>query len=314
MECDVTDVTRILCAIDSAQPSAAAFRHALTAAKLRNAELHLVCAVPATRSFSWRARERTAHLAELRRIATAADVQVKVSVQHGEPGGVILLHANSSNLRLPDLIVLGTHGRRGVDRLRLGSVAERVMHRASCPTLVMPNSTGEAADGLVSPFDRILCAVDFSPASLAAFGHAASMARRGASALRVLHVVNAATPSMPRFAWEFASADHSQALAKSASGRLRSLLGAHPDLYWTAQIQVVVGFVEEAIRRVAADMKADVLVIGVRRAGIVRRLIGSVTARVLRTIALPVLAMPEVKTVERAPEHEPAPEPLRLAA
>jgi nucleotide-binding universal stress UspA family protein len=310
----VTDVPRILCAIDAAQPSAAPFRHALAAAKSRNSELHVVCAVPATRSFNRRARERTAHLEDLRRIAIAAGVDVEVSVQHGEPAGVILLHANSSNSRVPDLIVLGTHGRRGVDRLRFGSVAERVMHRAACPTLVVPNSTGEAADRLVTPFDRILCAVDFSPASLAAFEHAAGMVRRGASTLRLLHVVRPATPTMPRFAWEFASADYSQALAKSASSRLRSLLGAHPDVYRTAQIQVVAGFVEEAIRRVAADMKADVLVIGVRRAGIVRRLVGSVTARVLRTIALPVLALPEMKIVERAPEHERAPEPLRLAA
>jgi nucleotide-binding universal stress UspA family protein len=82
----------------------------------------------------------------------------------------------------------------------------------------------------------------------------------------------------------------------------------------TAQIQVVVGSVEEATHRVAADMKADVLVIGVRRAGIVRRFLGSVTARVLRAIPLPVLALPEVTTVERAPEHEREPEPLRLAA
>jgi hypothetical protein len=65
---------------------------------------------------------------------------------------------------------------------------------------------------------------------------------------------------------------------------------------------------------VAANMKADVLVIGVRRASVVRRLIGSVTARVLRTIALPVLALPEVKTVGRATEHEGVPELLRLAA
>ena len=310
-------VTRILCAIDGTEPSFGAFRHALAAAKSRNAALHVVCAVPATRSFNWRARERTAHLAELLRIAVVAGVEVQVSVQHGEPAGVILLHANSSNLRVPDLIVLGTHGRRGVDRIRFGSIAERVMHRAPCPILVIPNSAveaTEAADDLVSPFERVLCAIDFSPASIAAFEHAAGMVRRGASALRLLHVVAATTPSISRFAWEFASADYPQALAKSASSRLRSLLGTHPDVYRTAQTQVVVGLVEEAIRRVAANMKADVLVIGVRRASVVRRLIGSVTARVLRTIALPVLALPEVKTVGRATEHEGVPELLRLAA
>jgi nucleotide-binding universal stress UspA family protein len=133
----VTDVTRILCAIDSAQPSAAAFRHALVAAKSQSAELRLVCAVPATRSFNWRARERTAHLAEIRRIAIAAGVEVEVSVQHGEPASVILLHANPSNSRVPDLIVLGTHRRQDVDRLRLGSVSnascsERRVRHWSC--------------------------------------------------------------------------------------------------------------------------------------------------------------------------------------
>ncbi len=60
---------------------------------------------------------------------------MSVSVQHGDPAGVILLHANSRHC---DLLVLRTHRRTGLERLRTGSVAGEVTRRATCPVLVVP--------------------------------------------------------------------------------------------------------------------------------------------------------------------------------
>lgn len=49
-----------------------------------------------------------------------------------------------------DLIVLGTHGRRGVQRLFLGSVAERVLRQAACPVLMIPASCAAKASAAIT--------------------------------------------------------------------------------------------------------------------------------------------------------------------
>jgi nucleotide-binding universal stress UspA family protein len=59
---------------------------------------------------------------------------VKVEVRGGDPAGEIVEHALVHRC---DLLVLGTHGRTGLRRLVLGSVAERVVRRAPCPVLAV---------------------------------------------------------------------------------------------------------------------------------------------------------------------------------
>jgi nucleotide-binding universal stress UspA family protein len=61
-------------------------------------------------------------------------VAVKAFVLSGRPADAIIETAQEKNA---DLIVLGSHGRTGVERLLMGSVAERVIVLASCPVLVV---------------------------------------------------------------------------------------------------------------------------------------------------------------------------------
>jgi len=91
--------------------------------------------VPATVPLSTRAVERVRYLTELRERAEAAGVKVRVEQQHGDPAAVIVLHANS---RKPDIVILGSNRRRGWQRFREGSVAERVLRRAAWPVLIVP--------------------------------------------------------------------------------------------------------------------------------------------------------------------------------
>ena len=78
----------------------------------------------------------TAELAEqLERIVLAdPDVPVVRRLLAGEPASVILRTAENENV---DLIVMGTHGRRGITRLLMGSVAEEVVRKASCPVVTV---------------------------------------------------------------------------------------------------------------------------------------------------------------------------------
>ena len=66
-----------------------------------------------------------------------------------------------------DLVVLGTHGRAGIGKLFLGSVAEEVFRRAACPVLSVGPNVSRKLDGELQ-FQHILFATDFSEGSLAA--------------------------------------------------------------------------------------------------------------------------------------------------
>ena len=127
----VIQLSRILCAVDFSRPARAAFARALALSREHNAELTVVQAVPVTESFGLRGRARMTHIAALRHAAEAEGVSLRVSVQHGDPAGVIVLHANA---RAFDLVIVGTHQRVGMGRLREGSVAERVIQRVTSPS------------------------------------------------------------------------------------------------------------------------------------------------------------------------------------
>jgi nucleotide-binding universal stress UspA family protein len=126
---------RILCAIDLEKASERAFERALSLAVISEAKLHLLHATPANIPFARRASERLRYLSELRKRAEAAGVTVQVDEHHGDPARMIVLHANGKNI---DLVVLGSNRRRGWQRVREGSVAERVLRRAAWPVLIVP--------------------------------------------------------------------------------------------------------------------------------------------------------------------------------
>src|SRR6185295_2000055 len=69
-------------------------------------------------------------------------VPIVVASQRGDAADEIVRYARDHGIQL---IVLGTHGRTGVTRVLLGSVAERVLRTAPCPVLVVPELARTAA-------------------------------------------------------------------------------------------------------------------------------------------------------------------------
>ena len=174
--------SRILCAVDHSEPGRAAFQHALSLAKAHGALLSLVFAIPRSVRFNWRALERIRLMAEFRRIAVAEGVSLSISAQQGDPAGIILLHARA---RKHDAIVIGMPDQSALERLRFGSIAERVIAGAPCPTFVVRSSeNGRVEDA----FSHILCPVNVSPASESAVKSAMKLLRRGGQKLTLLHV------------------------------------------------------------------------------------------------------------------------------
>ena len=135
----MTRIKKILCAVDLTRASRNAFDRALSLARVSNARLYVLHAVPADMPFSWRSDERLELLTALRKRAEREGVAVRVVEQHGDPARVIVLHANS---RKADLVVLGSNRRRGWRRFREGSVGERVLRRAAWAVLIVPWDIG----------------------------------------------------------------------------------------------------------------------------------------------------------------------------
>lgn len=78
-------------------------------------------------------------LEQFRRRALASGVRCVTAAVEGFVSEAIVAAAEARNI---DLIVLGTHGRRGLNRFLLGSVAERVLRLAQCPVLTVRQSAG----------------------------------------------------------------------------------------------------------------------------------------------------------------------------
>ena len=141
----------ILIATDFSPDSERALTAALGLAQTFAARLTLVYAVDVREEFSevnatayLRAMESVVHreLEARRSRAQEAGIAAEALVVHGAPAQRIVQTADSQQA---DLIVMGTRGRTGVQRMLIGSVAERVLRAATCPVLVVP-AEGEPGD------------------------------------------------------------------------------------------------------------------------------------------------------------------------
>ena len=190
-----------------------------------------------------------------------------------------------------DLLVLGTHGRSGFQRLFLGSVTEKVIRQAGCPTLVVPPRAPDVAPDATVRFRHVLCPVDFSDSSLRAIAFAVNVAEESDATLRLLHVVEAPIvleqePSVMTASLLAARA----AAAADARQHLHELVPERARAYCTVDSVAVEGRGYREILRQVAELQADLVVMGVHGRGVVDRLLfGSTTHHVIRAAVCPVL-------------------------
>jgi nucleotide-binding universal stress UspA family protein len=130
-------VRRILIPTDFSGPSDRALQVACALARDHGAELVILHAVPAAAViYGPPPEEYLEHLREELKRLGAADPKTRVvhELVEGDPARAILRAAREAGC---DLIVMGTHGRTGLDRLLMGSVAEEVVRNAPCPVLAV---------------------------------------------------------------------------------------------------------------------------------------------------------------------------------
>jgi nucleotide-binding universal stress UspA family protein len=158
-----------------------------------------------------------------------------------------------------DLIILGTHGRRGLKKVLLGSVAEQVFRLASCPVLTVgPETTRE--EKVDANFATILFTTDFSAGSGHALPYALSLARANKSHLVLFHAV----PACREGAEELVA----ETILRTGEERVAELLSEQVRQELKPEIVVTQGAAADGILRVAENKHADLIVMGARRAAL----------------------------------------------
>jgi nucleotide-binding universal stress UspA family protein len=188
-----------------------------------------------------------------------------------------------------DLLVIGSHGRSGVKRLLLGSVAERVIRHASCPTMIVPARAHDVVPQGPVRYRTILCPVDFSEHSIRAVEYAVNLAEESDAELRLLHVV-----SLPAELKELEPSFESLRgrIEADRLDRLNDLIPAEAASYCTVRTAISQGTVHREILAAAAEQPADLIVMGAQgRSALDTALFGSNTARVTRAALCPVLVV-----------------------
>jgi nucleotide-binding universal stress UspA family protein len=182
-----------------------------------------------------------------------------------------------------DLVIVGTSSRTGLGKVLLGSVAERIIREAPSPVLAVgPHVLAEASAG----FQSIVCAVDFSPESLRAADYAFALGREYQAHLTMLHVVEGILRNSPHLALQL------------TEQRLRELIPLDNDLPCEPEVIVEMGPVGKNILSVAAELSADVIVMGVRGAGAFAQRashFGSIAHDVVSRATCPVLTVGDVQ-------------------
>jgi nucleotide-binding universal stress UspA family protein len=282
----------ILCPIDFSECSVKAYDYAQSLAAHYKAELlvlHVLYSFPAFYvDAAYRETVRklgTDALRKLREFAkhqTRTKVQPQCVAQDGIATDQILSFAEAQAV---NLIVMGTHGLRGVDRLMLGSVTEKVLRKARCPVLAVRKpahdfiSPGRNADPI--NLKRIVLSMDFSDHAHHALNFALSFAKEYDAELTLLHVLEHPPSSV---GLQGATARATKLLKESVPpGERKSAL---------VKFLVRIGKPYQQIIEVASEMQSDLVIMGVRgRGSLNSALFGSTAYRVIQLGPCPVLAV-----------------------
>jgi nucleotide-binding universal stress UspA family protein len=211
--------------------------------------------------------------------AEANDLPMKFDLADAHPVDAVL---DAAKRHRADLIIMGTHGRGGAKRIWLGSVVENVIRQAGVPVFIVRQKQHEFIDPSgpqnVPRLRAILCPVNFSRAARLSLKHAASLAQQFNARLVTACILEPGD---------------SRGLAE-AKEELSSWLGETGITHCELEVLARKGRAGERIVSLAAETKADLIVLGAQNRGPLRTWRwGDTTEFVLRQAPVPVLVVPQ---------------------
>jgi len=250
-------------------------------------------------ALQWRAKllvmhvedSRSPAMSESRRIDTQAEFKhfvpedVSIDYDHilktGDAADEVLNFVEATQV---DLIVLGTHGRRGMDRVFAGSVAEKIVRKANCAVMTLRESEGEVRQGEMK---RILVPVDFSVFGYAALDFASKIAISINAQISIVYVDDSDTSVSHQFPQRHSEwSDHQ----KDLGDQLKKFKPVSDKIEVTHKL-----FNGDPAREIcgyANENECDLIVLGTHgRTGLRRALVGSVAEQVIRHAKCPVITV-----------------------
>jgi nucleotide-binding universal stress UspA family protein len=292
---------QILVPTDGSGPSERAARYGAMLAEAYAAEVHALSVVD-ERDYdvdlvggddALREGRASAEREARRAVGSIADLvgeeRVTTDVRFGVPSETILAYAAEAGV---DLVVMGTHGRTGVERFVIGSVAEKVVRRADVPVVTV--RVAESGREAGAPIERILVPTDGSDVSFSSLPHALDLAERFDARIEGLYVVDERTKS--RF-YNVGTAleDVAGGLESAAETATERLETTARDRGVEVSTTVIEGIPSRTICAHAEESGADLVAMASHgRTGLAHYLLGSVAERVVRNSTVPVLTAPVV--------------------
>jgi nucleotide-binding universal stress UspA family protein len=291
------ELRHIVCPVDFSEFSVSAYRYALSLARHFRARLFVqhivelgrhpsVYYAPSAESFDEFCRTLSEkgkeQLQEFVKQYTHDEIEPECVVQQGETSDAILSFAEAQKA---DMIVMGTHGRRGFDRLMLGSATERVIRKASCPVLVVRKPAHDFP-GLGKKQDfvrlgRILFCTDFSEHSKRALDPAISLTEEYKAELTLLHVLE-----------DITSPSETVDARATAMEQLDKLIPPERRKTVRMKTEVRTGKPYQQIIQLALETQTDMVIMAVHgRGALDLAVFGSTTYRVIQLGPCPVLAV-----------------------
>lgn len=289
-------IERILCPTDFSDFSAKAYDYAVSLARHYGSRVFLQHVIqPVTYAYPYYAFPDS--VSELYwNLSEHAQEQLRDLVKSHSPNGIqsdIVVHTGPvpesilsfADKNAADLIVMGTHGRRGLDRMTMGSVTETVLRKAKCPVLAVRNPlhdfvTAEKGRDAIQ-LRKLLFCTDFSEHSLRALSYAFSLAMEYNAELTLLNVLE-----------EIEDAAKLRDTTAETIRELEKPIPADARNWCAIKTSVRVGKPYQEIIQLALESQADLIIMGVRgRSPLDLALFGSTTQRVIQLGPCPVLAV-----------------------
>lgn len=289
--------TDLLVPTDGSEAAEAAIGRALDLARSFDAVVHTLSVVetdvdlaelsPEERERGRELAEDTAHESTIRVQERAADLHLDVvrEVREGIPHQVVADYVRDADI---DLVVMGSHGRAGPDRSRLGSTTERVVGLADAPVVVVPPADEVDLSGEgYGTYDDIVVPTDGSDVAARAGDHGIAVAERYGADLHVVYVVDTTSTDLQQVPRSIVG------LLKTGGGRaIDAITERARDRNLPVSTATLRGVPNDAILQYAGGAGADLLVMGTRgRAASDDPFLGSTTARVLRRSEIPVMTV-----------------------
>jgi nucleotide-binding universal stress UspA family protein len=295
-------IKTILVPLDGSELSESILPFASGIAERAGGEILLVTAIQpvgvwdaTATAINWEREEKAArdYLTTVEQRLVAEGRTVRSRALSGDAGQVILDAADKEGA---DLITMTTHGRSGVMRWLLGSVADRVVQHSKVPVMLVRTVEGQAAPSPVA--ERILVPLDGSETAAGILPFVTDYAKLFGASLVLFHAVSP-VGSYPGF--ETANAQIVGELLENMQKEAAEMLAETAKKLEAEGIKcesgVTLSLAADGILAAAEQSKAGVIAIGTHgRSGITRTVLGSVANAVLRRSKLPCLLVhPTVK-------------------